>query len=209
MMDCNPVKTPLDPNQKLTKEMCPQSETEREEMTDVPYQQAVGSILFAAQVSRPDICFAVSTVSRYNQNPGKPHWTVVKHILRYLKGTADMKLVYTSCDNNVSAFCDADWASDTDERRSVTGYTFLLNNGAISWNSKKQPTVAISTTEAEYMALAEAAQEATWLKMLQRELIPNSPDSTTIRCDNQSAINWLLPVLIMAEPNTLMSITIL
>ncbi|XP_055918678.1 uncharacterized protein LOC129950785 [Eupeodes corollae] len=160
MLDCNLAKTSLDANQKLTKEMCPQNEKECAEMKDVPYQEAV---LCLHQVSRPDISFAVSTVSRYKQNPRKAHWTAVKHIFRCLKGTAHMKLAGTVGEGNFSRFCDAVWASDSNERRSVTGYIYLLHNGAILWNSKKQPTVAISTTEAEYMALTAATQETTWL----------------------------------------------
>lgn len=193
MTECNPASTPMDSNQKLTKLMCPQTEEEKNEMMQIPYQEAVGSIMFAAQVSRPDVSFAVSNVSRFNNCYGKPHWTAVKRILRYLKGTSDTKLEFSKTKNNtVVGYCDADWANDGDDRRSVTGYIFKSGGGAISWNTKRQPTVALSSTEAEYMAVSSATQEALWLKGLEAELIPSSPKSTIIHCDNKGAISLAL-----------------
>ncbi|KAG5900433.1 hypothetical protein JTB14_029319 [Gonioctena quinquepunctata] len=107
-------------------------------MRTVPYQEAVGSLLFAGQVSRPDVNFAISYVSRFNQNPGKVHWTAVKRIMCYLKGTAHWKLEFSGRTTNITeitGFSDSDWASDEDERRSVTGYIFLKNNSPI-WATK-------------------------------------------------------------------------
>lgn len=150
MSDCNSLSTPMDANQKLTSDMCPKTIAEREEMANVPYQEAMGSILFAAQVSRPDIQFAVSCVSRFNNNPGKAQWLAVKRMLRYLKGTVEKRLTYHRDGNSEQlGYCDADFAGDSVDRRSTTGHIFILQNGAISWNSKKQHTVALSTTEAE------------------------------------------------------------
>lgn len=189
MQNCNPISTPMDHNQKLSIEMSPRNDVERAEMNNVPYQEAIGSIMYAAQVTRPDVCFAVNAVSRFMQNPGKAHWIAVKRILRYLKGTANAKLVFSkSGDSNLIGYCDADWAGDVDKRRSTTGYVYLYHGAAISWNSRKQPTVAISTTEAEYMSLAAALQEAMWLKQLQAEL-ENTTDTIVINCDNKSAID--------------------
>lgn len=187
MDECNPVSTPMDNNQKLSKEMCPDNDEKRDEMKDVPYQEAIGSLMYAGQLTRPDICFAISSLSRYNKNPGKAHWNAVKRVFRYLKGTINAKLVFgTTGKTEIIGFCDADWANDTDDRRSTTGYTFLLNGGAISWNSNKQPTVALSTTEAEYMSMSSATQEAIWLKSLNDELFPSG--GIEINCDNKSAI---------------------
>lgn len=167
MHDCNAVSTPMDHNQKLSAEMSPKNDFEREEMVDVPYQEAIGSIMFAAQVTRPDVCFAVNTVSRFIQNPGKAHWIAVKRILRYLNGTANARLVFNKSGNSeLIGYCDADWASDIDSRRSVTGYVFLYQGAAISWNTRKQSTIAGSTTEAEYMSLSAASSEAIWLKTI-------------------------------------------
>lgn len=188
MADCNPVSTPVDVNAKLSTEMAPKDEAGIEEMRLIPYQEAVGSVLFAAQISRPDIQYAVNMVSRYNHNPGRAHWNAVKRILRYLRGTINMKLTYRRDDPKpLHGFCDADWANDVADRRSVTGYVFIMQGGAVSWNSRKQQTVALSTTEAEYMAMAAATQEAIWLRNLQNELFSHT-HTITIYGDNKSAL---------------------
>lgn len=191
MSNCHPVATPSDPGQKLCKDMSPKSKEEEEEMQQVPYQQLVGALLYLVQGTRPDIAFSVGDISRYNSCFGKAHWTAAKRILRYLKGTAGIKIKYVKAvKDGLSGYCDSDWASDIDKRRSCTGYVFCLQNGAISWGSRRQPTVALSTTEAEYMALSSAIQEALWLKQFGQELgnvLPNGP--VTIQCDNMGAIN--------------------
>ncbi|XP_065356134.1 uncharacterized protein LOC135950525 [Calliphora vicina] len=187
MDDCKPISTPLDINKTVTKEMSPQTE-EVEEMKKIPYQEAIGSIMYAAQVSRPDISFAVGALARFNNNPGKAHWQAVKRIMRYLKGTMKYKLQFSKDENEfIEGFSDADWAGDVDERKSTSGYVFKFQVGCISLNSKKQQTTALSTTEAEYMALAAAGQEALWLQSLFNEL--GRPSSIVIKCDNKSAIN--------------------
>ncbi|XP_036340281.1 secreted RxLR effector protein 161-like [Rhagoletis pomonella] len=188
MTDCNPVETPLDPNQRLTVEMCPTDDAERREMKNIPYQELTGSLLFLVQVSRPDICYAVSVLSRFNNNYGRCHWTAAKRVLRYLKGTINKKLIFTGNHEDIKGFCDADWASDVDERKSMSGYVFTMQGAAISWSSKKQKTIALSSTEAEYMSLVSAVQEAIWLRRLERELQNNYNKPTLIFCDNKSAI---------------------
>lgn len=191
MADCNPVSTPADPNVKLTHDETLGEDPERIELKEVPYQEAVGSLLFAAQVTRPDIQFAVHLVSRFNQQFNRSHWTAVKRIFRYLRGTLDVGITYRRDDNNaIHGYCDADWAGDATDRRSVTGYAFLLQGGAITWNTKKQPTVALSTTEAEYMAMSSATQEALWLMNLHNSIFgtQNTLHSIIIYSDNKSAI---------------------
>lgn len=185
MTDCNAIHTPSDPNQQLTKE----TPTGDFDPSDVPYQRAVGSILYLTQGTRPDIAFAVNNVSRYNNCFTKTHWMAVKRIIRYLKGTKDLKIAFKkNAKNYIFGYCDADWASNINDRRSCTGYVFLQSNGAISWNSKRQPTVALSTAEAEYMALSAATQEAMWLKHLNDEIF-SIDKPMNIFCDNQSAIH--------------------
>ncbi|KAK9745539.1 hypothetical protein QE152_g6808 [Popillia japonica] len=220
MENCNLVKTPLDPNSKLTKDMSPLTSEQQRLMESVPYQEAVGSLMYTAQLTRPDICYAVSSLSRFNNNPGEIHWQAVKRVFRYLKGTAAAKLEFKRDGNSgeihwqavkrvfrylkgtapaklefkrdgnseIIGYCDADWAADTDDRKSITGYVYFACGGAISWCTKKQQTVALSTTEAEYMSLTAASQEGMWLKRLENELCPMSGKSFTIYCDNQSAI---------------------
>lgn len=188
MVNCNPVSTPFDSCQKLTKDMCPKSSDEAERMSKVPFRELVGGLQFLAQCTRPDVSFAVNAISSFNSNPGEAHWTAAKRILRYLKGTKDMKLVYDS--DNVEQFhgySDADWGNDSETRRSVTGYVFLHAGGAVAWSCRRQPTVALSTTEAEYMAIAAAGQEALWWRSFRAEL-SGVNTSVQMNCDNRSAI---------------------
>lgn len=190
MTNCNPVSTSGDPNQKLSKQMCPATEIDRKKVENYPYQQLVGALLYLVQGSRPDISFAVSNVSRFNSCFGKGHWMAAKRILRYLKGTMKAKLKFSSeCKSSIHGFTDSDWASDIDKRRSCSGYVFMLQNGAISWSSRYQPTVAQSTAEAEYMALAAATQEALWLKQFNQQLgCPIADEPILVICDNVGAL---------------------
>ncbi|XP_059217634.1 uncharacterized protein LOC131994774 [Stomoxys calcitrans] len=161
MNECNPISTPIDTNQKLSVSMCPKNENERREMSKVPYMQAIGSLLYAAQVSRPDITYAVNILSRFSTNPGRAHWEAVKRVMRYLKGTATVGLEYKfDVEISIVRYCDADWAGNTDDRQSTTGYIFIYQSAAISWLTKKQKTVALSSTEAEFMSLTAAMQES-------------------------------------------------
>lgn len=189
MSDCNPISTPIDVNQKLSKSMCPSSESEKNEMQNVPYQEAIGCLMYVGQLTRPDICFALCLLSRFNKNPGKAHWTAVKRLIRYLKGTMNDKLRFSSDSDDLRGFCDADWAGDVDDRKSTTGYVFTMQRAAISWSAKTQRTVALSSTEAEFMAMTSAVQESIWLKRFENELVPNSSPSIELNCDNKSAIH--------------------
>lgn len=141
--------------------------------------------------TRPDITFAISNVSKFNNQPGRSHWNAVKRIFRYLKKTSDYKLTFGANgeNNDIHGYCDADWASDIDDRKSCTGYVFKLQNGSISWASKKQPTVALSSVEAEYMALSMASQEAFWIRQTLGELLNEDVRAIKIYSDNQGAIN--------------------
>ena len=133
METANPAATPSDPNQKLSVSML----NPEEDVSDIPYQEAVGCLLYLVQGTRPDIAFAVNDVSRFNTNYGKAHWTGVKRILRYLKGTMEYRILYRYNGSELKGFSDADWASDIDKRRSCTEYVFTLSDGAISWASKR------------------------------------------------------------------------
>ena len=172
--------------------MCPKIPQEIEYMKKVPYTSAVGSLMYAMMCTRPDICFAVGMVSRYQSNPGPAHWKAVKRILRYLKGTAHYSLCYEGNDLQLKGYTDADWGGDLDERKSTSGYIFLLNNGAISWSSKKQSCIALSTMEAEFVAFSAAVQEALWLKRFLDHLgvIANVADPVLVNCDSQAAIAY-------------------
>ena len=122
--------------------------------------------------TRPDLTHTVSTVSKYMANPGRVHSNAVKWIFRYLKGTAEYGILFSRQPgtNSVVRYVDADYASEVDDKRSITGYVFILSGGPICWKSTLQSIVAMSTTKAEYMAVVEAAKEALWLKGLVKEL---------------------------------------
>lgn len=185
MSDCKPVHTPCEANVQLKK-----AETESDVLKDVPYQELIGCLLYLSQGTRADIAYAVNQLSRFNNKPTSQHWIAAKRVLRYLKGTQHLKLTFKKTDANIIGHCDADWATDTEDRRSCSGYVFTFQGAAISWCSKKQPTIALSTTEAEYMSLATATQEALWLKQLEEEFWPSmSGIPIVIFCDNQSAIS--------------------
>ena len=131
----------------------------------------------------------MGAVSKFNSKPNQTHLTAVKRILRYLKGTADLALKYQQTDNcSFIGYSDADWAGDQNDRHSTTGNIFLMADGPISWLSKKQPIVALSTSEAEYVALSSVTQEAVWLKRLLNSINAIPPGPVVIMEDNQGAI---------------------
>ena len=136
------------------------------------YREAVGSLVYAMTCTRPDICWVVTKLSQFLVAPMKGHWIASKHVLRYLKGTLDSELCYRKCDDGLTliVYSDADWASSTDDRRSISGYCFSLNRAGplISWKSRKQPTVALSSCEAEYIALVAAVQEGMYLTQMMK-----------------------------------------
>ena len=188
MQKARPVFTPLAAHFKLSADLCPKTDKDINHMSQIPYSSAVGSIMYLMVCIRPDIAQAVSVVSRYLANPGKQHWEAVKWILRYLVGTMDACLEYGKGNEKLAGFVDSDYAGDLDKRRSLTGYVFTLGGCAISWKATLQSTIAQSTTEAEYMAIAEAVKEAIWLKSLVSEITFESI-SITVHCDSQSAIH--------------------
>lgn len=194
MKDCNPVSTPLDPSQKLSTKMSPTTDAERDEMKNIPYQEAIGSLMYAAQLTRPDICFALCLLSRFNKNFGKAHWNAVKRVFRYLAGTINRKLVYRGNDDNdkLIGFSDADFGGDEDTGKSTTGYTFMLQGAAVSWCAKSQKSVSISTCESELQALTSTIQEAIWLKRFENEIFDAAPKEITIYCDNKSTLHVLI-----------------
>ncbi len=137
------------------------------------YQGMIGSIMFSMVETRPDVAFATSVASRFAKNPGHRHMEAVKTILRYLKGSRERGITYGDLDQEdllLEGYSDSDWAGDRESRRSTSGFIFLLIGGPVSWCSKRQSTVALSSTEAEYIALTLAAKEATWLRPLLTEL---------------------------------------
>jgi ATP-binding cassette subfamily B (MDR/TAP) protein 1 len=188
MQDCKPISTPLPVNFKLSSGMSPSNEAERMEMSRVPYASAVGSLMYAMICTRPDIAQAVGVVSRFMADPGKEHWNAVKRILRYIKGTSGVAICFGGSELTVRGYVDSDFAGDHDKRKSTTGYVFTLAGGAVSWLSKLQTVVALSTTEAEYMAATQACKEAIWIQRLMEEL-GHVQQKIVVYCDSQSALH--------------------
>ena len=162
-------------------------------MAKVPYLSAVGALTYLATCTRPDIAHAVGVLARFNSDPGEAHWKAVKHLVRYLKKTADCKLTYggealPGGSEPFLTFCDADHAGCKDGGKSMGAHRIKLANGAVSWSSKLQTVVALSTTEAEYCAAVEGGKEAIWMRQLLGEMGYEVGDPSTLCMDDQSAV---------------------
>lgn len=192
MQDCKPAHTPLClsglENLFMTSPITEEGLREK-------YMAALGSVMYAMLGTRPDIAYAVGLLGRFASKPTMAHWTAMKRLLQYLKASADYSLTYTgglSSERFFSAdlvgFTDADWAGDKWDRKSTSGYVFFHGGAAVTWKSKKQATVALSSTEAEYIALSEAAKEAVWLRQLLRDLGAGDSAATVLYEDNMGSI---------------------
>ena len=148
---------------KLSKKDCVTTPEERERMSRIPYASAVGSIMYAMLCTRPDVAYSLGVVSRYQSDPGEAHWKVVKTILKYLRNTKDQWLIYGESDLKLVGYTDSSFMSDQDDSKSVSGFIFTLNGGAICWKSSKQHTLTDLVCEAKYIAASDAAKEAVWL----------------------------------------------
>lgn len=186
MRDCNPVKTPMDVNTKLSKSMTSKTE-EKCKLKNIPYQNLVGSLLYLAITTRPGIMYTVNVLSQFNGNFSNAHWMAAKRVLRYLKHTIDYGIMFRKSNDDLGGYADADWGSNMDDRRSYTGYAFKLSDGPISWETKKQRTVALSSAEAEYMSLTEASKEAIHLKNILHEMGLRPDRPVKLFNDNRSA----------------------
>jgi hypothetical protein len=185
MNDCTPISTPTDISplpENAPEYVCsPQQRVE--------YQRTIGSLMYIMLGTRGDIAYAVSVASRYLANPGPQHMKLARRILRYLKGTNGLSLTYKGHLQTLKGFTDADWAGCRATRRSTAGYVFNLGSGAISWQSKRQNVVALSTCEAEFIGQTQATKEAIWLRRLLTELnVDQGKSATIIWGDNQGAI---------------------
>ncbi|GJX16291.1 retrotransposon protein, putative, ty1-copia subclass [Tanacetum coccineum] len=162
-------------------------------MQNVPYASVVGSIMYAVRCTRPDFAFAQNITSWFQQNPGELHWTAMKNILKYLRNTKDMFLVYDGYSEaklRVECYCDVGFETDRDDTKSQTRYVFILNGGAVDWKSSKQSTTAMSAIEAEYIVASEAAMEAVWIRKFISGLgiVPKINKPIRMFCDNSAAL---------------------
>jgi Reverse transcriptase (RNA-dependent DNA polymerase)/gag-polypeptide of LTR copia-type len=188
LTQARPVSTPMDPGALFSVDQSPSTLNQSSRMHGVPYSEAIGSVLWPVVVSRPDAAYAVGILSQFIQNPGPAHWEGVKRVINYLGSTKDLWLTFGGGKEGVvEGFCDADWASQK-HRHSISGFSFHYGAGAVSWSSKKQPVVSLSSTEAEYIAQTHAAKEGIWLRSFVSEITGKPEVPLTISCDNQGAI---------------------
>ena len=185
MEDSNPMNTPMETKTKLSKN------DEGVVIDENLYRSLVGSLRYLT-CTRPDIAYAVGVISRFMENPKSSHWKAAKRILRYVKGTADLGLLYPRGTNNcvkLAGYPDSDWCGDSDDRRSTTGFVFYFGTTAFTWQSKKQAIVTLSTCEAEYVAASSCVNHAIWLRNLLEDLRMAQSGPTEIKVDNKSAID--------------------
>jgi len=187
LADLKPLSTPMDHQVHLSSDQAPASAAECAMMRDVPYREAVGALNWAALATRPDIAFAVATVARFAANPGPAHWDAVKRIFCYLSGTRELWLTYGEASSPLEGYADAD-GSMAEDRHAISGYAFLIDGGAVSWSSKRQEIVSLSTTKSEYVAATHGGKEALWLRSLILEVFGDITSPTTLFSDNQAAI---------------------
>jgi len=182
MAQCNSVHNPVVPGFKLTKD------EEGVAADSTVYKQIVGSLMYLT-ATRPDLMFSVSLISRYMERPTDSHFQAAKRILRYIKGTIVFGIFYKKGGKaELVGYSDSDYAGDQNDRKSTSGYAFLMTSGAVSWSSKKQPVVTLSTTEAEFVAAASSACQVVWLRRILTILNQEQSNPTVVFCDNISAI---------------------
>ena len=188
LTNAKPVSTPMEAGAQFTKDQGPSSPTQAMRMRSVPYAEAIGCVLWPVMITRPDCAFAVGILSQFIQNPGNVHWEALKRVMVYLGSTKDLWLTFGGRSRKlVEGFCDSDYANQRD-RHSIAGFAYHFGQGAITWSSKKQQIIAMSTVEAEYIAQAHAAKEALWLRMFVSEIRNEPAQAITISSDNQGAI---------------------
>jgi len=183
MSDCKPIATPMEKGLHLEK-------GDTNENSNQPYRELIGCLTYATLTTRPDLCAATNYLSRFQSCFNETHYAHAKRILRYINGTIDMKMVYRRSmgADILVGYTDADWGGDKNDRKSTSGYVFKVFGNTVSWGSRKQSTVSLSSTEAEYIALAHGICEAKWIRHLLNELGIKYSEPTPIYEDNQSCI---------------------
>ena len=187
MEECKTVPTPQVAKQYLT---AGDPEHQDASMLNKPYRPLIGKLLYLARGTRPDIANTVRELSRFSSQPTMEHWTACKRLLRYLRGTCHYRLSYYGGKPlQLESFMDADWANSND-RKSISGMVIKLAGGAVSWSSKKQSTVSLSSTEAEYNSLSEGTREVIWLRQLLKDLGHRQTKPSVLWEDNLQTITW-------------------
>jgi hypothetical protein len=190
LQDLKPKATPYPPGLKLTKDQSPKTDADRHYMKDKPYGELLGGIQFGQGACRPDFAFETNDLAQFSQDPGPDHWNALLHLCRYIIGTKQCGVVFKKSGTGLTpkTYCDANHAACTDTRRSVTGVITMLAGGPVFWMSKRQDVVALSTTEAEYIAYGKGAQQAKWIHNFMNEIGYPSPLPSQLFADNMGAI---------------------
>ena len=184
-----PRNTPLPTGISLDSNMSPKTDSERDQMNDKPYRSILGSVMWGQLATRPDLSFSISLLARFQANPGLEHWNALMHVIGYVKNTLDYGLTYSrDAELSPHAFVDADYGGCKDTRRSTSGYVFLMAGGPVTWSSKRQATVALSTVEAEYVAMSRCAQQMVWMHSWLSEVKVDYATPGLIKGDNRGAI---------------------
>jgi hypothetical protein len=191
MESANPTQFPIHDKIQLMPIKDPQH------LTDQPFRPLNGSLMYIMVCTRPDLTVPISLLGQFMANPGSQHWNVAKRVVRYLKGTIDLSLAFQPCpdfqpSNMISAYSDSDWGKDPTDRKSFSGYVLFVGSALISWKCRKQSAVALSTAEAEYMALSLIATEVIWMRSLLSEIGFTQQGPSTIYCDNKAAIHMAI-----------------
>lgn len=185
MENSNPSCTPMDVNVKLVKN------EDDKLVTDKPYRELIGSLMYLMLATRPDLCFTIGYLSRFQDKPTELHWSCLQRVVRYLKHTNNYALYYEKQKDDVTplqGFVDADWANDINDRKSTSGYLLQAFGNIVVWSSKKQGMVAKSTSEAEYIAACEACAEAIWLSKIYEDLHVNANPPIVLYEDNMGCL---------------------
>jgi len=182
MEDCKPTNVPLDAGHQVAcLSNCKRADCKA-------YQSIIGALMYLSLVARPDITHSVVKLAQMNKDPHVEHMTAAKNILRYLKFSINLKLLFRASGTSLEAYADADWGGNKVDRKSFSGFVFYLGGCTIAWQSKKQTIVALSSTEAEYVSISNAAREAVYLNRILRELEFDRAVSVKLNVDNQGAM---------------------
>jgi len=190
MSDCNPLLTPMDEGTRLSISMSPQTPEEKLNMKAIPYCKLVGKLLYLAVATWPDIAYVVGMLCHFVENPGEAHWNAAKHILRYLRGTVDMSLVYSGCLSLdlFTAFSNTDLGGNPDNSHSMGSFAICIGGGAVQWGSQLHPHVSLSSTESEYTTVSKVGCEVMWMRYLLGKFGYDTSHPSPILIDNASTI---------------------
>jgi hypothetical protein len=184
----SPTSTPLPLNQNIGKEFCPSNPDAIADMANIPFRELIGMLMYIANGTRPDIACSVNKLAQVASNPGRVHWNAAKHMVRYLKGTRDQRLTFGCSSEGLIGYTDASHGAEDLGWKSMSGYVFTIGGAAVSWSAKKQPIIALSSAESEYIAMTHASKEIIWIRTLLSEILRPLQYPTPLFADSQSAI---------------------